>query len=68
MRFVKSMLYGYAGAALAGLATALIALPLGIPVETAAGAAAPAGVAFGVLGLAFPWRQEVAARVRDGKR
>lgn len=64
---MKSMLYGYAGAALAGLATALVALPLGIPVETAAGAAAPAGVLFGLLGLAFPWRQAVVARVRGGK-
>lgn len=68
MRLLKSMIYGYAGAAGAGLGSALVAVSFGIPAETAASAAAPAGIALGLLGLAFPWRQAVAARVRGGRR
>ncbi len=54
---------GYAGAVLAGLIVAVIGVPLGLSEATVAAAAAPAGVAFGVLGLSLAWWGPAVARI-----
>jgi hypothetical protein len=61
---IRSLIYGYLGAILGGLAVAVVAAPLQTSLETAAGAAAVTGVVFGLFGLLLPWRQALAAPAR----
>ncbi len=61
MTLVRSILYGYLGAILGGLAVAVIAMPLDASLETVAGAASVTGVVLGLLGLMLPWRQAAVA-------
>ncbi len=63
-KVIKSVMYAYAGAVLAGLIVAVIGLPLGLSDATVAAAAAPTGVAFGVLGLSLVWWWPAVARIR----
>ena len=56
MTIIRSILYGYLGAILGGLAVAIVALPLNASTETAAQAATITGMIFGILGLMRPWR------------
>ena len=68
MTVVRSLVYGYLGAILAGLAVAAVAVPLNAPVESAAGAASITGVVFGLLGLMLPWRQAAVAAIARPRR
>ena len=56
MTLVRSIIYGYLGAILGGLAVAVVAMPLDASLETVAGAASVTGVVLGLLGLMLPWR------------
>ncbi len=64
-KLIKAILYGYAGAALAGLAVGLLGAAFGLSGTTVAAAAAPTGIVFGVLGLSFAWWRPALARVRQ---
>ena len=63
-KLVRSIVYGYAGAALAGLMVAVVGVALGLSEATVAATAAPTGVVFGVLGLSLVWWWPAIARVR----
>ncbi len=63
-KLVKSVMYAYAGAVLAGLIVAVIGVALGLSEATVAAAAAPTGVAFGMLGLSLVWWWPAVARIR----
>ena len=64
-KLVRSVMCGYAGAVLAGLIVAVIGVVLGLSEATVAAAAAPTGVAFGMLGLSLLWWRPAVARVRS---
>ena len=68
MTIIRSILYGYLGAILGGLAVAAVALPLKASTETAAEAAAVTGMVFGLLGLMRPWRLAAAQSGRSKRR
>ncbi len=63
-KVISSVMYAYAGAVLAGLIAAVIGVALGLSEATVAAAAAPTGVAFGVLGLSLVWWWPAVARIR----
>ena len=63
-KLVRSVMCGYAGAVLAGLIVAVIGVVLGLSEATVAAAAAPTGVAFGMLGLSLVWWWPAVARIR----
>ena len=63
-KLVRSVVCGYAGAVLAGLIVAVIGVVLGLSETTVAAAAAPTGVAFGMLGLSLVWWWPAVARIR----
>ena len=63
-KLVKSVTYAYAGAVLAGLMVAVIGVAFGLSEATVAAAAAPTGVAFGMLGLSLVWWWPAVARIR----
>lgn len=54
MTLIRSVIYGWLGAILAGLIAAIAGLSLGLPAERIAAAAAPFGMLCGALGLTFP--------------
>jgi cation transporter-like permease len=62
MTLVKSLIYGYAGAVLAGLLVAIAGVAFGLSEATVVAAATPTGVVLGTLGLAVGWRRARAAR------
>ena len=64
MRVIRSLIYGYLGAILAGLLVAVIGLVAGLSQEAIAAAAVPTGVVFGALGLSLVWWRPIAERVR----
>lgn len=64
MTIIRSLIYGYLGAIIGGLAVAVVAVPLQASLEAAAGAAAVTGVVFGLFGLLLPWRQALMVPVR----
>ncbi|MFQ5775970.1 MAG: hypothetical protein ACE5GS_15725 [Kiloniellaceae bacterium] len=64
MRIVKSVVCGYMGAVVGGLAVAVLAVALDLSADAAASAAVPAGIVCGALGLGWPWRRAVAVRIR----
>ena len=68
MTILRSVVYGYLGAVLAGLVVAVIATPFGLAADTAAAAAVPAGIVFGTIGLILPWRRAALATVRRRRR
>lgn len=69
MTIIRSLVYGYLGSIIGGLAVAVVAVPLQTSLEAAAGAAAVTGMVFGLFGLLLPWRQALAVpvRVRRGR-
>ena len=52
-KVVKSIAYGYAAAALGGLAVGLLGAEFGLSEATVATAAAPTGIVFGTIGLSM---------------
>jgi hypothetical protein len=63
-KIVKSVVWGYAGAILAGLLIAVVGVVFGLSEATIAAAAAPTGIVFGLLGLSLVWlRPTVSAKV-----
>ncbi len=63
MTLVRSIIYGYLGAILGGLAVAAVAMPLNASLETAAGAASVTGIVLGLMGLMLPWRKAIRAGI-----
>ena len=63
-KIVKSVVWGYAGAAIAGLVIAVIGVVFGLSEATVAAAAAPTGIVFGLLGLSLVWLRPARAPVR----
>jgi len=61
---LRSIAYGYLGSAAAGLAAAVIGVSVGLNEQSIVAIAAPAGMACGLLGLAYAWRGQVTALVR----
>jgi len=64
MRVVRSLIYGYLGAILAGLLVAVVGLIVGLSQESIAAASVPTGVVFGVVGLSLVWWRPLAERLR----
>ena len=64
MRVIRSLIYGYLGAILAGLLVAVVGLVVGLSPESIAAASVPTGVVFGVIGLSLVWWRPLAERVR----
>jgi hypothetical protein len=67
-KFVKSVLWGYAGALLAGLLIAVIGVVFGLSEATVVAAAAPTGIVFGLLGLSLVWLRPAARAKAATKR
>ncbi len=55
MRVVKAILYGYAGAVLAGLMVALAGTGLDLSYGTTVSTASLSGAVFGIAGFTLPW-------------
>ena len=66
MRVVRSLIYGYLGAILAGLLVAVVGFVAELSPDAIAAASVPTGVVFGVLGLSLVWWRPIAERVRVG--
>lgn len=64
-KVVKSVLYGYAGAILAGLAVGILGVGLEMSEQAVAMTATPAGIVFGLLGLSFAWWRPALVRVKS---
>jgi len=66
IRFVKAILYGYAGAVLAGLMVALAGTGLDLSYGTTVSTASLSGAVFGIAGFTLPWWQPlIVARSRS---
>ena len=61
---IRSLMYGYLGAAGAGLAIALVGTAAGLSQETIVTLSSPAGIACGLFGLGYAWRHQVFAFAR----
>ncbi|MHA1538541.1 MAG: hypothetical protein ACTSUD_13390 [Alphaproteobacteria bacterium] len=59
-KIVKSVVWGYAGAVLAGLLIAVFGVIFGLSEATIAATAAPTGIVFGLLGLSLVWLRPTA--------
>ena len=64
MKVVRSLIYGYLGAILAGVVVAVIGVAIGLSKESIAAASVPTGVVFGIVGLSLVWWRPIAERVR----
>ncbi len=60
-KIVKSVVWGYAGAILAGLLIAVVGVVFGLSEATIAATAAPTGIVFGLLGLSLVWLRPAAS-------
>jgi hypothetical protein len=67
-KIVKSVVWGYAGAVLAGLLIAVVGVVFGLSEATIAAAAAPTGIVFGLLGLSLVWLRPTASAKTAIKR
>ncbi len=66
MRVLKAILYGYAGAAVAGVLAALAGTGFDLSYGAIVSSASLSGAAFGVVGFSLPWWQPlIAARSRS---
>jgi len=66
MRVLKAILYGYAGAALAGVLAALAGTGFDLSYGMIVSSASLSGAAFGIVGFTLPWWQPlVAVRSRN---
>lgn len=61
---IRSLIYGYLGSAAAGLAVAIIGMSAGMTEQNIVAIASPAGMACGLLGLAYAWRGRAASLAR----
>lgn len=61
---IRSLCYGYFGAALGGLAIGVAGAIFGTSLDTIVAAASPTGIVTGMLGLSLPWVRRVAVRIR----
>ena len=64
----RSLLYGYLGAVGAGLAVGALGAVTGAATETVAAAAAPLGMAAGLIGMSVLWVRPTLARIRTRHR
>ncbi len=67
-KIVKSVVWGYSGAVLAGLLIAVVGVVFGLSEATIAAAAAPTGIVFGLLGLSLVWLRPAASAKSAIKR
>jgi hypothetical protein len=67
-KIVKSVVWGYAGAILAGLLIAVVGVVFGLSEATIAAAAAPTGIVFGLLGLSLVWLRPTVSAKAVAKR
>ena len=67
-KIVKSVVWGYAGAVLAGLLIAVVGVVFGLSEATIAAAAAPTGIVFGLLGLSLVWLRPTVSAKAVAKR
>ena len=63
-KVVKSIAYGYAAAALGGLAVGLLGTGFGLSEATVVVAAVPTGIVFGTIGVSMAWWRPVLAHFR----
>ena len=61
---VRSLCYGYLGAALAGLSIGVAGTFLGLSETSIVTVASPTGIAMGLLGVSLPWARRATARIR----
>ncbi len=61
--FLKSLLLGYLGSVLAGLAVGIIGAVVGASPAAVAGTASPVGVAAGLMAFSLVWLRPIAARL-----
>ncbi len=65
----RSLLYGWLGAILAGLAVGMTGVAFGMLTESVVAVSTAMGVVMGVLGLSLPWaRQRATATIRRRRR
>ena len=67
-KIVKSVVWGYAGAVLAGLLIAVFGVIFGLSEATIAATAAPTGIVFGLLGLSLVWLRPTVSAKAVAKR
>jgi hypothetical protein len=67
-KIVKSVVWGYAGAILAGLLIAVVGVVFGLSEATIAATAAPTGIVFGLLGLSLVWLRPTVSAKTVAKR
>ena len=66
---LRSLLYGWLGAILAGVAVGVTGVAFGMPTESVVAVSTPMGVVMGVLGFGFAWaRQRARATIRGRRR
>jgi len=63
-KIFKSIIWGYAGAVLAGLLIAVIGVVFGLSEGAIAAIAAPTGIVFGLLGLSLIWLRPARKHIR----
>ncbi len=63
---IRSLCYGYLGAALGGLVIGVAGAIFGTTLDTIVAVASPTGIVTGMLGLSLPWARRMAVRVRCG--
>ena len=67
-KIVKSVVWGSAGAILAGLLIAVVGVVFGLSEATIAATAAPTGIVFGLLGLSLVWLRPTVSAKTVAKR
>ena len=61
--FLKSLLLGYLGSVLAGLAVGIVGAIIGASPAVVAGTASPVGIAAGLMAFSLVWLRPIAARL-----
>ena len=61
--FLRSLLWGYLGSVLAGLAVGIVGAVIGASPAAVAGTASPVGIAVGLMAFSLIWLRPVAARI-----
>ncbi len=61
--FLRSLLLGYLGSVLAGLAVGIVGAIVGASPAAVAGAASPVGIAVGLLAFSLVWLRPIGARL-----
>jgi len=63
VKFLRSLLFGYLGSVLAGLAVGIVGAIIGASPMAVASAASPVGIAVGLMAFSLVWLRPLAARV-----